>query len=106
MKIRLILLAAGLATGMNAAQAFNFMNPGDWFGNDNDYHDRYYYDRYYGGYGPYGPGPYGGWGGPYGGYGGYGGYGPYGGWGGGYPPAIVVNPPQSSSAPAAPKAPE
>ncbi len=92
-----ILLFVGLTLGTGSAQAFNFgnmMNPSDWFGNNHD-HDRYY-DRYYGGYGPYGwgGGPYG-WGGPYGGgYGPYGGYGGYG-WGG-YPPAIVVNPSQSS----------
>lgn len=98
----IILSAAALAMGMNAAQAFNFgnmMNPGKWF--DNDDHDYYRYGRY-GGYGPYG------WGGPYGGYGpyGWGGYGPYG-WGGygGQPSTIVVNP-SSGESKAPPKTPE
>ena len=60
MKVKTILLFAGLAVGANAAQAFNMFNPGDWFDNDRDHHDRYYDRGYYGGYGPYG------WGGPWG----------------------------------------
>lgn len=103
MKINSILLAAGLTALATSAQAFNMFNPGDWFDNDNDRHDRYYDRGYYGGYGPYGwgGGPWGG--GPWGG-GPWGG-GPYG-WGGGYPPAIVVNPGQGSSSPPPPKPPE
>lgn len=105
----IMLSAAVLALGMSAVQAFNFMNPGDWF--DNDRHDRY--DRgYYGGYGPYGGGPYGWGGGPYGWGGGpYGwGGGPYG-WGGGpyggQPSTIVVTPSSGDSKPAPPpKVPE
>jgi hypothetical protein len=103
-RTKLISVVAGTSLGMamlatvNVAQAFNMgnmMDPGEWFGGDDD--DYYRYDRYrYGGGGPYGwGGPYGGgWGGPYGG--GWGG--PYGGWGGPYggyggqPSTIVVNP--------------
>lgn len=106
MRKTVILSAAVLVMGMNAAQAFNFgnmMNPGEWFDNDNDHHR---YGRY--GYGPYGwgGGPYGWGGGPYGWGGPYGGYGPYG-WGGygGQPSTIVVNP-SSGDAKPAPKAPE
>lgn len=105
----IILSAAALAMGMNAAQAFNFgnmMNPGEWFDNDDDH---YRYGRY-GGYGPYGwgGGPYGWGGGPYGWGGPYGGYGPYGwgGYGGGQPSTIVVNPSSGESKPAPPKRPE
>jgi len=108
----IMLFAVVLAMGMSAAQAFNFMNPGSWFGNDHDRYDR----GYYGGYGPYGwgGGPYGwGGGGPYGWGGGgpygWGGGGPYG-WGGGYggqPSTIVVNPStESKAATPAPKVPE
>jgi len=107
MRKTIILSAAALAMGMNAAQAFNFgnmMNPGKWF-NDDD-HDRYYYGRY-GGYGPYGwgGGPYGwGGGGPYGWGGGpYGWGGPWGGYGG-RPSTIVVNPSSGDKSP--PKTPE
>ncbi len=35
----IMLSAVVLVMGMSAVQAFNFMNPGDWF--DNDRHDRY-----------------------------------------------------------------
>jgi hypothetical protein len=117
-------LGLGALAAATAAQAsmFDFMNPGQWFG---DRHDRYYDRDYY----RYGHGPYG-WGGPWGGgYGPYGwggggpwggGYGPYG-WGGGYPgygyggygpgSTIVVNPQGSGSssekqAPPPPKLPE
>jgi hypothetical protein len=109
MRKTVILSAAALAMGMNAAQAFDFgnmMNPGKWFDNDNDHrYGRYGYGPYGWGGGPYGygGGPYG-WGGPYGG---YGGYGPYG-WGGAYggrPSTIVVNPSSNDTKPA-PKTPE
>jgi hypothetical protein len=106
-----VTLGLGALAAVQAAQAamFDFMNPGEWFGNR---HDRYYdHDYYRYGYG----GPYG-WGGPWGGYGGGpygwrggpwgGGYGPYG-WGGGYPgyggygygpgSTIVVTPQSSGS---------
>jgi len=107
----IMLSAVVLVMGMSAVQAFNFMNPGDWF--DNDRHDRYDRGGYYGGYGPYGGGPYGwGGGGPYG----WGGGGPYGwgggpyGWGGGYggqPSTIVVTPSSGDSKAAPPpKVPE
>jgi hypothetical protein len=105
---------AALVTGMTTAHAFDFgdmMDPGEWFGDDDDWYERGYYGGPYGPYGPYGwggpygYGPYGG--GPYGGpYGPYGYGGPYGGWGGGYPGAIVVNPSQGSSAPPPPRTPE
>ncbi|MGD2137756.1 MAG: hypothetical protein PVF08_05810 [Gammaproteobacteria bacterium] len=98
---------------MTSVQAWDFgdmMDPGEWFGgNDDDWYDR----GYYGGYGPYGwgggpygwgGGPYGWGGGPYGWGGGPYGWGGYGGYGG-YPGAIVVNPNQGSSAPP-PKMPE
>ena len=132
MKRKTILVAAAIAgilggnlVMVNVAQAFdmgNMMNPGKWFGDNDD-------DRYYRRYGGYGYGPYGGYGyGPYGGYGGYGpyggGYGPYGGgygpWGGyggypgyggygggyGQPSTIVVNPQSAgSSGSSAPRAP-
>jgi hypothetical protein len=87
-------LAGGAFAPLNLAQAgmFDMMNPGSWFGDDDDRYYRHGRSGYppYGyqggpyGYGPYGYGPYG-----------YGGYSPYG-WGGypGYGPGstIVVTP--------------
>jgi hypothetical protein len=119
---RIISLAAVTALALGAvapakvlpAGMFDMMNPGKWFGDDDDYYGRY--GRY--GYGPYGygGGPYGwgggpyGWGGPHGGWGGpYGwGGGPYG-WGG-YPGygagnTIVVTP-KGSDEKSAPRLPE
>jgi len=124
-KRKTIFLAAAIAgilgtnlAMVNVAQAFDMgdmMDPGEWFGDDDDDYYRYGYGGGpygYGGYGgPYGYGGYGG--GPWGGYGGYGGpwggygggpygYGGYGGYGG-YPGAIVV--PQQSGGTSAPPAP-
>lgn len=86
------------------SQAFNFgnmMNPGRWFGNNNnDRYDDRYDDGYWGG--PYGGGPYGS---PYGGYGYPGAYGapygaPYGMPGFGAPP-VGYGAPGYGAAPAA-----
>lgn len=102
------LIGVGGMTAVMPASAnmFDFMNPGRWFDDDDDYR-RHRYGPY--GYSPYGYGPYGYGGGPYG-YGGgpYGwGGGPYG-WGGGRPygwgqpygagSTIVVTPQASGSA--------
>ncbi len=84
----LLALGVGELAFMQSANAFNFMNPSEWFGGSNRnryYDDDYYYDR--GRYGYRRGRGYGrGWGyGP--GWGGYGPYG-YGGWPGyGYPGA-------------------
>jgi hypothetical protein len=89
-----------------SAHAFmGFMNPGEWFDDNDD--DYYRYGRWggpYGGYGPYG------YGGPYGGYGPYGyggpwggGYGPYGYGGYNQPSTIVVNPSSDQPAPRIPE---
>jgi hypothetical protein len=91
---------------------FDIMNPGRWFGDNDDDWNRY--GRWGG---PYGYGPYG-YGGPYGhgpyGYGGpWGGYGPYGygapyGYPGGYGPggSTIVVTPQGGGEKSEPRVPE
>ena len=87
--------------GTAQAGMFDMMNPGEWFGGDDD---RYYGGRYGGPYG-YGGGPYGWGGGPYGWGGGpYGwGGGPYGGYG---PGSTIVVTPQGGDKQPAPALPE
>jgi len=95
------LLSLAVSIPVQAANFGDFMNPGKWFGGNNnrDYYDRSYRYGYPGyGYPGYGYGGYG-----YPGYG-YGGYGPPGYGYGGYGPQGYQN--QGGSAPAPAPAPQ